>query len=222
LVLPAETTGRSVIFDWDGTLVDNSLRQYRCFCDVLEQRGLQPTLSFVEFWEQRRGGRRIRDCFPSTLPPAAIRESEAAWISNVESPRLLSLDRLYPGAQECLRLICQTCSVFLCSLRQDPAALRVQLRHLNVADFFIDVFVGSPLGRRSKSDLIQPVLRSASVRPAIVGDSEIEVLTGREAGIHTVAVTYGNRSREFLTPFQPDIIVDRIEEVPAALGLETI
>jgi phosphoglycolate phosphatase-like HAD superfamily hydrolase len=213
---------RAVILDWDGTLVDSSSRQYHCHREILKGEGLRSRLSFEDFWRLRRGGKKIRELLPGSLAPEIVQRVEARWVLTIESPQLLRLDALYPGARQCLGLLRRTCDLYLCSLRQDSSALHEQLRRLHVVDFFADIFVGSPIGRRSKRDLILPAVLhpSGPVGPVIVGDTEIDVMTGREACIQTVAVSYGNRSRRFLTQLHPDIIVDRIGDIPDAVGIK--
>ncbi len=44
----------------------------------------------------------------------------------------------------------------------------------------------------------------------MVGDSELDVICGRDAGSKTCGVTYGYRTRELLEIEKPDFIVDGI------------
>ena len=47
----------------------------------------------------------------------------------------------------------------------------------------------------------------------IVGDSELDIQCGKNAGTKSCAVTYGYRTREELEKTQPDFVVDNILEV---------
>ena len=55
---------------------------------------------------------------------------------------------------------------------------------------------------RNRPPILSPLtLRHFSVRPdeaLVVGDTEYDILMGRNAGVHTCGVTYGNGSRESL------------------------
>lgn len=44
----------------------------------------------------------------------------------------------------------------------------------------------------------------------IVGDTETDIKTGKRLGLRTVAVTCGQRSRDFLKKHKPDILIDEI------------
>jgi phosphonatase-like hydrolase len=53
-----------------------------------------------------------------------------------------------------------------------------------------------------------------------VGDTEVDILEGRNAGCGMViSVTTGAYTREQLSTYQPDYIIDSLEEMPALLNL---
>ncbi len=54
-------------------------------------------------------------------------------------------------------------------------------------------------------------------RVVIVGDSATDLNTARNAGMRSVAVTWGFRDRPALEAANPDAIVDRPEDLPAAI-----
>lgn len=56
-------------------------------------------------------------------------------------------------------------------------------------------------------------------RAAYVGDSPADVSSAKAAGVLAVAATWGVASRERLLEAGPDVIVDSLADVPAALGL---
>ena len=45
-------------------------------------------------------------------------------------------------------------------------------------------------------------------RTFMIGDTEMDILAAKNAGVRSVAVTWGNRTREFLEKYQPDYIVN--------------
>jgi phosphoglycolate phosphatase len=49
------------------------------------------------------------------------------------------------------------------------------------------------------------------------GDSDVDMMTGKNAGVRTIGVTWGFRSREELSGHNPWILVDRPEEITDAL-----
>jgi phosphoglycolate phosphatase len=47
------------------------------------------------------------------------------------------------------------------------------------------------------------------------GDTNTDMMTGRNAGVTTVGVTWGFRPRSELEQYGADIIIDSAEEIPA-------
>ncbi|HXE90281.1 MAG TPA: HAD-IA family hydrolase [Terriglobales bacterium] len=85
------------------------------------------------------------------------------------------------------------------------------LEALGLADFFFRVYGGNSFHTKKPDPLgVRTLLEESGARPeeaVIIGDSDIDVITGRNAGIWTVGVTYGfvPHSLEAATP---DVLVD--------------
>jgi phosphoglycolate phosphatase-like HAD superfamily hydrolase len=66
---------------------------------------------------------------------------------------------------------------------------------------------------------IHQLMREASVsakRTMMVGDSDTDVLTGRNAGVWTCGVTYGFGAHT-LAECPPDVLLDDLRELPRLL-----
>ncbi len=48
---------------------------------------------------------------------------------------------------------------------------------------------------------------------AYIGDSDVDVLTGHNAGMRAIAVSWGYRDRDILEACQPDFLADNVEEL---------
>jgi phosphoglycolate phosphatase-like HAD superfamily hydrolase len=98
---------------------------------------------------------------------------------------------------------------------QDQAELL--LKHFSLYEKF-DYVMGRRPGLAHKPSP-EPLLKICSDlklnvgSTMIVGDSELDVECGKNAGSKSCAVTYGYRTREDLLKSQPDFIVDSILEV---------
>jgi len=67
---------------------------------------------------------------------------------------------------------------------------------------------------------VQALLEEASVvakETVIIGDSDIDVLTARNAGIYSVGVTYG-LAPHTLQDAPPDVLIDKPHELALVLG----
>ena len=69
-------------------------------------------------------------------------------------------------------------------------------------------------------DMIQQILSKSSLGPdeaLYVGDMTIDIETGREANVKTVAVITGSSHREEVVPLKPFAIIDQVGEVAGIL-----
>jgi phosphoglycolate phosphatase len=101
-------------------------------------------------------------------------------------------------------------------------ASRGILQGLGLADTFRIIYGGNSFERKKPDPMgVETVLRDLGAEPAqamIVGDSEVDVQTARNAGTWICGVTYGFGSHRF-DEFPPDLIVDNLSElVPHLLG----
>lgn len=56
-----------------------------------------------------------------------------------------------------------------------------------------------------------------STQCVFIGDSNVDILTGKNAGVHTIGVTWGFRTRDELHSAGAEVIVDSVEELAQAL-----
>jgi len=70
--------------------------------------------------------------------------------------------------------------------------------------------------------MLEQILAHCDVRPEqalMVGDSSFDLLMARNAGMGSVAVSYGAQSLEALRAFEPRIAIDSFPELHAWLSL---
>jgi phosphoglycolate phosphatase len=93
---------------------------------------------------------------------------------------------------------------------------RAIVEALGLGDFFVRVYGGNSFETKKPDPLgIQVILKETGVPPEqamMVGDSSIDVLTGRNAGLVTCGVSYGF-APQTLSLAQPDVLVDTPDEL---------
>ena len=93
---------------------------------------------------------------------------------------------------------------------------RAIVEALGLAPFFVRVYGGNSFETKKPDPMgVQTLLRETGAAPEralIVGDSSIDVLTGRNAGIATCGVTYGFAPHT-LCEVPPDVTVDSPREL---------
>ncbi len=95
------------------------------------------------------------------------------------------------------------------------------VRALGLADFFVRIYGGNSFATKKPDPLgVRTILEETGVAAAdalIIGDSSIDVLTGRNAGLWTCGVTYGFAPHS-LQEVPPDVLVDNPIELGELFG----
>jgi phosphoglycolate phosphatase len=212
---------RLLVFDLDGTLVD-SLRDLATATNQALDR-IAPGTPPLPVEEVRAfvgdGARQLlRRSLDKTGLPNTVDELLPVYL-DCYAGCLLDTTRLFPGVREALdRLRDRTLAV----LTNKPGDLsRAILAGLDVADRFARIYGAGdvPSHKPDPAGLLR-ILEDLGVpcgRAVMVGDSEVDVRTGRAAGVRTVGVTYGLHP-EGLRAFPPDLCIDDLRELPYLLG----
>jgi phosphoglycolate phosphatase len=92
---------------------------------------------------------------------------------------------------------------------------------LGLSQYFFQVYGGNSFHTKKPDPAgVQALLGEAGVFPEetiIVGDSDIDMLTARNAGIYSVGVTYG-LAPHTLQEAPPDVLIDHPSELATVLG----
>lgn len=202
---------KGLIFDLDGTLIDSLDDIAEALNTALRERGRDAA--------PRESVRRwIGDGLPTLCRrawPDAPDEDMAQFIERVAAAYRADCathTRPYPNVLKMLDLL-HARGVPMAVLTNKPHALSVTiLAALNLARYF-DVVHGYER-ESDKKPAPMTALRIASrwnIDPcelAIVGDSDVDIRTARNAGMRAIAVTWGLRDREELVDAGPDAWVD--------------
>jgi phosphoglycolate phosphatase len=90
------------------------------------------------------------------------------------------------------------------------------VEELGLARHFFQVYGGNSFDQKKPNPIgIEKLMEEARIGHAgtiMVGDSGVDVLTARNAGVRCCGVTYGFQPETF-EQFPPDIVVDRLEEL---------
>ena len=129
------------------------------------------------------------------------------------SEHLIKNSKEYPHVKETLENLTTAKKAVISNKREDLS--KRLLEELGLSEYF-DLIIGSDTAGERKPSAV-PVLYIISrlglspEESIIVGDSSYDIEAGEKAGVKTVAVTYGYRSRESLR--EADYIIDDIREL---------
>lgn len=207
-----------VLLDLDGTVLDVLPRYHRLHCDAVRSAGGDP-LAETEYWQAKREGVPELDLLARTgLAPEAAARAEESRLRRIESPRYLALDRLWPWTETALDALGRLAPLVLVTLRRHPGRLGRQLGRLGLDRFFARVVAGGGDGTpEAKAGLLRDAGLGGLEGSVLVGDTEVDVASGRALGLRTIALRCGIRSPARLASWDPDHLLDDLRQVPDVL-----
>jgi phosphoglycolate phosphatase len=212
---------RLVVFDLDGTLVDSS-RDLATGVNRALRRAAPEAPALDEGLVRSFIGSGARVLIARSLAAAGLRQpvDEVLPVFLEEYSRcLLDETRLYPGAEEALDGLAGRTLAVLTNKPGDMS--RTILASLGVGDRFFRIYgAGDVETRKPDPGGLLRIASEAGIDPSasvMVGDSAIDVQTGRAAGTLTVGVTYGFDTESFRDD-PPDFLVSRLTELGARLS----
>ena len=127
--------------------------------------------------------------------------------------------RLYPGVKDTLAALADRPIGTMTTRRQKVADL--MLRVAEIRPYFTKVVGGDEVSRpKPEPDLPRHAAKALGLPPnecVVVGDSPVDILAGRAAGMLTVAVTYGYGKLDELRGARPDEEIARFADLPRAV-----
>jgi phosphoglycolate phosphatase len=226
-----------LVFDFDGTLADTWRDLASALNRTLAEEGLEQVEGpQVKFWV----GHGVRPLLARAVPDATPARLERLYARFAEHYERGCLDttRLYDGIEACL----EACAgLDLAVASNKPAGfLLPMVERLGIAPHFRAILGGDSLAARKPDpavlyevaarvghDRFRRSERSerageAPEAPSIwmIGDSAVDIETGRAAGARTIGCAWGLRGREELIEAQAEHLIEHPDEI-ARLVLES-
>ena len=214
---------RLLIFDLDGTLIDSRLDLIHSVNAMLRRLG-RPELpgdviaSYVGDGAPMLVRRALGDPDDQSIVQTALDYFMAYYREHK-----LDHTHVYSGVIDALRTLHQSANGKrqLAVLSNKPVGpSRAIVEALGMKEFFFVIYGGNSFATKKPDPLGANVLMSeAGAAPGetvMVGDSGVDVLTARNAGLWSVGVTYGF-APQTLQQVPPDVLVDTPAELARAL-----
>lgn len=205
-----------LIFDLDGTLVDSSLDLAHSVNATRLAFKLPPLDNELVYSYVGNGAHVLVQKAMGSEFGEKQTQRALEYFLDYYRQHMLDNTRLYPGVREALdRLRAE--GLQMAVLTNKPVRFsRDILAGLGVGGHFFQVYGGNSFEQKKPDPAGVDVLISESgvpkERTMIVGDSAVDVLTARNAGVRICGVTYGFQP-ESLEAEPPDFLVDRMEEL---------
>ena len=199
---------RLIVYDLDGTLVDTLGDITEAANHMLRQLA-RAEVPAAEIRRAIGGGVQelVKRCL-NTEDARAIEDGVGVFRAYYRS-HLVERSRLYPGARAMLDHFKGRRQAVLTN---KPASLSLEiLRALSVGEYFCEVIGGeSSFPKKPHPAALRALMEHAGVTPddtLLIGDSPIDVSTGRNAGVLTIVVTHGFSDEAELREASPDALV---------------
>jgi len=208
-----------VFLDLDGPILDVSPRYHALYSELAAEAGLE-VWDRATYWDAKR--HRVseadiyRRCGAGDARADRLAERRRELI---ETRSFLKLDRPWPWAPAALERMAAQRTLVLVTQRNHEDLVAWQLERYDLRDFFVAVVVGrGDDTREAKRGLLEARGYGVGDDAVFVGDTEVDVCSGKALGAYTVAVRSGIRADEFLLGCEPDELVDDLAAVAELLS----
>lgn len=207
---------KAVLFDMDGTLLDT----LEDLCDstnhALRQMGYPPRgIEEIRRFIGNGAEKQIRRAVPEGTSEEKIMETLAAFRAYYQDHCQIKT-KVYDGLLDMLSELKEK-GVKMAVVSNKPDAAVKKLSREYFGDR-LDYAIGPSDGVRCKPypDMVEEALKALGVakkNAVFVGDSEVDVQTGLNAGLDVIAVSWGFRSREVVIEAGAKMIADDAGEL---------
>ena len=215
---PRFSSLRALIFDLDGTLIDSKQDLIRSVNAMLAEMGRdtlhEDTISgYIGHGAPKLVGRAL-----GNGTTEGDRERALKFFLAYYEDHKMDSTCAYPGVAEALE---QLRELPMAVLTNKPVRVSNRiLEGLGLAKYFRAVYGGNSFETKKPDPLgAKRILEELGASPAeamIIGDSEVDVQTARNAGTLAAAVNYGFGTHD-RAAYPADIYLDRLTELPTLL-----
>jgi phosphoglycolate phosphatase len=208
-----------VVFDLDGTLIDSRLDLIHSVNAMLRHVG-RPELpdDVIASYVGDGAPVLVRRALGDPKDEAKVKQALDYFLAYYRAHKL-DHTHLYPGIPEMLSAVgnCNGLRRHMAVVSNKPVApSRAIVEALGLGEFFIHVYGGNSFPtKKPDPEGVRTLLAETNAAPAeavIIGDSAVDVVTGRNAGLWTCGVTYGFAPHT-LHEAPPDVTVDSAQEL---------
>lgn len=218
-------TVKAVVFDLDGTLVDTAPDLMAATNHVLSMLKRRPiTMPEVRAFVGRGAKKLIERGVAATgdaIDEASLTYYHAEFLRHYEG-HTADRSEIFPGVVALLKRLADSgIKAGVCTNKPEGLS-RLLLDTLDLSRFLGTIVGPDTIGiaKPEAAPYLETVKRLgvAPQHSIMVGDSEIDVLTARAAGVPIVAVTFGYTAKP-VAEFNPDYLVSHFDEIWSILNL---
>jgi len=210
---------RLLVFDLDGTLVDSKQDLALSVNAMRKEMGLAPlTLELISSYVGHGVTLLVRRSLGEQATDENV-EKGLAFFLDYYRQHMLDNTAPYPGVSEVLEKLR---GLKMAVLTNKPVNFsREMISRLGFAPYFSYVYGGNSFPQKKPDPVglhkLMEDLQVSARETVMVGDSDTDIITGRNAGVLTCGVTYGFGAQT-LEKVAPDLMIDDMRELPPLLN----
>lgn len=198
---------RNIFFDFDGTILNSQKRMYRLFCELCPET----CFSYEEYWEIKRNRINQNDFLKKyfNYTDEQISLFKNNWMEKIEEESRLLEDKPIENISDVFMNLAKDNKLYIVTNRQSKYLAIKQIKDLSLFDFFEDILVTEQ--KKTKADLIKEKV-AVKADDIFIGDTGEDILTAKELGIKSIAVSYGFLNKDILAEYKPDFVIDEVKD----------
>lgn len=201
---------KNIIFDVDGTLLDSKRDIAGAQHWVLQQLGVH---DYAPEDLYQYIGKPLAETFTMLLPTHLhdrIPEAAEMYVSYYR-PRALNTTTLFPEVAETLAALHQRGFRLAVATTKSTMTTERVIRHFGIGGYFSHLQGTDNTPFKPDPFILNKILGEQSwerTETLMVGDTDKDIETGKNAGTKTCGVTYGSFTKEQMQTLHPDWIID--------------
>ena len=207
---------KTILFDLDGTLIDTLDDLHKSVNAIMQQEGYglrtkEEIKSFVGDGAKMLIKRALPEAADESEIPRCLESFRRHYMKN-----MMNSTKPYEGIMELLTEL-KRLGMKIGVVSNKPDEATKELCRMFFADR-VDIAVGDNRERMKKPapDNVFEAMKQLDAsrdQTIYIGDSDTDMITARNAGLISVGVTWGFRTREVLVAEKADFIVDKPEQI---------
>jgi phosphoglycolate phosphatase len=209
-------TIKNIIFDVDGTLLDSKRDIAGAQLWVLRQLGVDE-YSAEDLYPHI--GKTLQETFSQLLPRELhSRIPEAAVMyRDYYRPRALNTTTLFPGVKETIEILYHKKIRLATATTKSSETTKKVLQHFGIAQYFSQI-QGTDEGMPYKPDphILRKIIKEQRWKKSetlMVGDTDKDILCGKNAGIAVCGVTFGTFTEDQMHALHPHVVVQNFPQL---------
>ncbi len=208
-----------IIFDWDGTLADSKQKIVGCLRRAFEQLGAAPLsderLASIIGLGLPESARALYPNADDAFVEGFVQRYRELWLAPNAGPA-----SVFPGTRNVLETLRDRGLTLTVATGKSRRGLERELRETGLGACFMATRCADETASKPDPRMLHElfdVTGTTASQSVMVGDSEWDLRMAGDAGVRTIAVSYGAQPIVHLRSFAPTASIDAITELPAAL-----